>query len=57
MWQDFADEYLDYAARSILLWGDSSKDAPKQLMTYEEWLVRTGRREPWGTNSVPAMES
>ncbi|NYD40064.1 hypothetical protein [Nocardioides panaciterrulae] len=57
MWQDYADEYLDYAARSILRWGDSGKDTPKQLMTYEEWLVRTGRREPWGSNAVPAIGS
>lgn len=50
MWQDYADEYLGYAARSILEWGDSSRDAPKELMSYEAWLVRTGRREPYGSN-------
>jgi hypothetical protein len=40
MWQDFADEYLEYVARSILEWGDSSRQAPKELNTYEDWLVR-----------------
>lgn len=48
MWQDYADEYLDYVSRLVLLWGDSSKDTPRTLSTYEEWLVKTGRREPWG---------
>ena len=57
MWQDYADEYLEYVAKSILRWGDSSKDAPKLLMTYEEWLVRTGRREPWGTEKASGAQS
>jgi hypothetical protein len=51
MWQDFADEYLDYVARCVLEWGDASRTTPKDLMTYEEWLVRTGRREPYGSNA------
>lgn len=46
MWQDYADEYLDHAARSVLSWGDSSREAPKRLMTYDAWLVRTDRQEP-----------
>ena len=50
MWQDCADDYLDYTANAILRWGDSSRDAPKDLMTYEAWLVRTGRRETDGSN-------
>lgn len=50
MWQDYADDYLDYTANAILRWGDSSRDAPKDLMTYEAWLVRTGRRETYGSN-------
>jgi hypothetical protein len=50
MWQDFADEYLDYVARSILERGDLSRKAPKELNTYEAWLVRTGRRQPYGSN-------
>lgn len=47
MWQEYAHDYLDHVASSILRWGDSSKDAPKTLLTYEEWLVRTGRRRSW----------
>ncbi|MCK6210519.1 hypothetical protein KZX45_08185 [Georgenia sp. EYE_87] len=50
MWQDYADEYLEYAASCLLKWGDSSKSAPTDLMTYEAWLVSTGRREPYGHN-------
>lgn len=50
MWQDFADDYLDYASRCVLEWGDASPETPKDLMTYEAWLVRTNRREPFGTN-------
>ena len=50
MWRDYADEYLEYAARCILEWGDSSQDRSKELMTYEAWLVRTGRQEQGGNN-------
>ena len=50
IWQDFADDYLEYTARCVLEWGDASSAAPKVLMTYETWLVRTGRREPFGQN-------
>ncbi|WP_457208579.1 hypothetical protein [Nocardioides sp. P5_C9_2] len=50
MWQDYADDYLDYVANAILRWGDSNRDAPRTLMTYEAWLVRTDRREPYGAN-------
>jgi hypothetical protein len=51
MWQDFADEYLDYAARWVLEWGDASREAPKGLMTYQAWLVRTERCAPDGTSA------
>jgi hypothetical protein len=58
LWQDFADDYLDYAASSILRWGDSSVDAPKSLMSYEAWLVTTGRRKAIGSNrSLPSAGS
>lgn len=50
MWQDYADDYLDYASRGLLQWGDASPETPKDLMTYEAWLVRTDRRRPFGTN-------
>lgn len=51
MWQDFADDYLNYVAGCVLEWGDASRAAPRDLMTYEEWLVRTERREPHGSNA------
>ena len=41
MWQDCAD---GYTANAILRWGDSSRDRPKDLVTYEAWLIRTERR-------------
>jgi hypothetical protein len=50
MWQDFADDYLEYTTRCVLEWGDASSATPKVLMTYETWLVRTGRRKPFGQN-------
>lgn len=46
MWQDFADDYIDYAAYSISTWGDSSRQPMKEFHSYDDWLVRTGRREP-----------
>lgn len=50
MWQQYADDYFDYVASNTLLWGDSSPDAPNRLLSYEEWLVKSGRREAWGHN-------
>lgn len=62
-WQDFADDYLEYATGCVLEWGDASRQDPKALMMYEAWLVRTGRREPYGrsgpraaTPSEPAVQ-
>ena len=48
MWQDYADDYLDYVTDRLLRWGDSSTFRSKRLLSYEDWLVRTGRREPFG---------
>lgn len=48
MWQQYADDYLEYAAWGTLTCGDSDPDAPKKLKSYEEWLVTTRRRDPWG---------
>lgn len=52
MWQDFADDYLDYVARCILNWGDSAREALKGVLNYDLWLVQTERREPIGQNTV-----
>ena len=49
MWQDFADDYLEYAAARILFWGDSGREAPNDLTDYDAWLVRTERWEPHRT--------
>ena len=57
MWQDFADDYLDYLARSLLEWGDSGRAAAKNVMTYGDWLGRTGRREPYGSNPQRTLDS
>lgn len=48
MWQQYADDYLEYAASGTLTWGDSDPDTPKKLKSYEEWLVTTWRRDPCG---------
>lgn len=50
MWQDFADDYLGYAARCILTFGDSAQEAPKTMTNYDVWLVQTERRAPVGQN-------
>lgn len=46
MWQDFADDYIEYIAASILTWGDSSREASKRVLGFDDWLVKTERREP-----------
>lgn len=46
MWQDFADDYIDYIAASILTWGDSNREASEQVLGYDDWLIKTERREP-----------
>lgn len=46
MWQDFADDYIEYIAASILTWGDSSREASTQVLGYDDWLIKTERREP-----------
>lgn len=48
MWQDFADDYLEYCAAVILRWGESSLKKPAHLNDYERWLVATERREAIG---------
>ncbi|WP_406832874.1 hypothetical protein ABEG17_08635 [Pedococcus sp. KACC 23699] len=50
MWQDCADDYLGYVARSILTFGDSAQEAPKTVANYDVWLVQTERRAPVGQN-------
>lgn len=50
MWQDFADDYIDYAVYWLLTWGDSATTRRQDLFDYDTWLVRTERREPWGQN-------
>ncbi len=57
MWQDFADDYLDYLARHLLEWGDCNRIASKDVMTYEKWLVRTERRQPIGTNAQTSSDA
>jgi hypothetical protein len=52
LWQTFADDYLGYCIDALSLWGDDHLSAPKMLMDYDVWLVRTGRREPIGQNRV-----
>lgn len=52
MWQDFADDYLGYAARCILSFGDSAQEAPKTMANYDAWLVQTERRDPVGQNEL-----
>jgi hypothetical protein len=49
-WQDFADDYLDYAVYWLLRWGDSTTKRRQELWDYDTWLVRSERREPIGQN-------
>lgn len=55
MWQDFGAEYLEYVHLRLRRWGDSQRRSGERLLTYEEWLVATGRREPIGQNGGPRM--
>ena len=51
IWQDFADEYIACIAASILNWGGSSREAAKPVLGYDDWLVKTERREPLSKRS------
>lgn len=42
MWQDFADDYLDYVLSRVLPWGDSA-DPGKSMMQFDPWLRVTRR--------------
>lgn len=55
MWQDFGAEYLEYVHRRLRRWGDAQRRCGESLLTYERWLVTTGRREPIGQNVSPRM--
>lgn len=50
LWQDFADDYLGYVLDRIMRWGDSSESGRSELLQFDPWLVRTGRRMPIGMN-------
>lgn len=49
LWQDLADDYIDYVLDVLVRWGDDSRDSVL-LLDYDAWLVRTGRRNPVGSN-------
>ena len=53
LWQDFADDYLGYVLDRIMRWGDSSESGRTELLQFDPWLVRSGRREPLGMNNPP----
>lgn len=52
LWQTFADDYLSYALDKLTRWSDDEPGATKTLLDYDTWLVRTGRREPFGQNQL-----
>jgi hypothetical protein len=48
-WQDYADDYIDYVLHGVMVWGDSLRGGPSELLDFDKWLVHTGRREPFGS--------
>lgn len=52
LWQTFADDYLGYALDKLTRWSDDEPGATKNLLDYDTWLVRTGRRDPLGQNQL-----
>lgn len=53
-WNRYAWEYLDFASDALRVWRDSdNKTAFKvQLMSFDEWLERTGRYRPGQSGST-----
>lgn len=48
MWQDYGAEYLEHVHRRLRRWGDGQRHSQDRLMTYDQWLEKTGRRDPVG---------
>lgn len=46
VWQDYADEYLDYAVACLQRWSHPIHRSPKVLVSYDDWLRSTGRTAP-----------
>jgi len=38
-------------------WGDSGESGRAELLPFDPWLVRTGRRELVGQNNPPWLEA
>jgi hypothetical protein len=53
LWQDFADDYLGYVLDRIMRWGGSIESGRSELLQFDPWLVRTGRRMTIGMNRQP----
>ena len=49
-WHDYADDYIDYVVYRVMRWGDSLRGRALEMLDFDTWLVRTGRREPFGSN-------
>lgn len=52
MWQDYAEEYLGYVAKRLQRWGHSRRGEPVAIESFDRWLVKTERRDPFGTVSL-----
>lgn len=45
-WRDFADDYIDYVVHRLMCWGDSRSATKADLLSFDPWLLRTGRVDP-----------
>lgn len=50
MWQDFGASYIDYVLDALVRWGDVTAETRKQIVSFDRWLVSTGRRNHVGQN-------
>lgn len=55
MLQDFEACYIDHVLDALVRWGDRTTETRKQILTFDQRLVKTGRRNPVGQNDRAAI--
>lgn len=50
MWQDFGACYIDHVLDALVRWGDGTTETRKKILSFDQWLVKSGRRNPVGQN-------
>jgi hypothetical protein len=44
-WRDYGDDYIDYVVDRIMRWAGSGLPKAQELLAFDPWLARTGRRD------------